>query len=1234
MKIRNVLFPFVAGIFLTLGLLWMLSGWSTPATAAPAADIITVCPAGPPTCTYTTIQDAVDAAHDDDVIKVATGIYTGVHVCPRDDVTTTGVVTQVVYVTKTVTIRGGYTTTASSSSYFTGTPNPDVYTTTLDAEGQGRVFYITGGVSPTLKNLRIIGGDADGLGGMYGGDAGGGVYAISATVTLSGNVIYSNTAGFGGGVYVLSTTAVLSGNVIYNNRGLVAGGGVYVVSTDATLIDNVIHNNITFEGGGVFLHSSDDATLNGNTVYNNMAFGKLLGFGGLGGGGIFLEESDGARLSDNVIHGNIVGIAPGFGGGVCLLNSDDVILSGNKVYGNVASGDPLIFSGPGGGGVSALSATVTLSDNLIYSNTAFFGGGGGLSALSAAVAVDGNAIYSNTSFAGGGGGVHTLGTTTTLNGNAIYGNIAFVGGGGVYLEASDGAILSDNDIHNNLAVDVDSSGGGVILLAGSDGAVLSRNAIYSNAADYGGGVKLWESDDATLDGNVIYSNTAGFGGGGGVEVFFSHNATLSGNLIYSNTALMEGGGVEVWESAGVRLDNNVIAANRAVTAGSGVNVYSSTADLRHNTIARNPGVAAGLCISNSTVALTNTILVSHSVGISVAADSTATLDYTLWGDGVWVNVVLTDGLGTITVTNSITGLPDFVNPNGMNYDIGSNSKAIDAGRDAGVYADIKGRPRPYYVGYDVGAYEYAPADLIVHKTVTPVTASPGDAITYTLTFSNAGWDPATGVVITDVVPVSVTVKGIISTGVTITDTFTSPTYTWRVQDMARDNVGVITITGWLSKPLAAGVFTNTAEITTTTSVDGDAGNNSNSATVTVLPADLVIVKTVTPTSSVNPGGAVTYTLTFSNAGKGLATGVVITDHVPPSVTRGSLHVSSSGADITATGSISYVWEVQDLNMEEWGVITITGQLSGTLAAGLFTNTVTITTTSVDSDTLNDTSSVSVTVQNVAPVADDSTFSTDKDTSIHDILTASDANGDPLTFGIFSNPITGGVTITDTATGNFVYTPTEDAAPYTDTFTFVVTDTSNLTDTAIVTVAVTAEAAANLVIVKTVTPASPVNPGGTVTYMLTFNNTGKGLATGVVITDRVPVSLTHNSLTVSSNVAITAMGSISYVWEVADLASGTGGVITITGVLSDPLPPGVFTNTAAITTTATDSVPGNNSDSASVTVVLPVGGHTEPVSRPASLWPWVLRAAMIAVGIIVAVQSLTRRKQLTRKGKIL
>jgi uncharacterized repeat protein (TIGR01451 family) len=115
--------------------------------------------------------------------------------------------------------------------------------------------------------------------------------------------------------------------------------------------------------------------------------------------------------------------------------------------------------------------------------------------------------------------------------------------------------------------------------------------------------------------------------------------------------------------------------------------------------------------------------------------------------------------------------------------------------------------------------------------------------------------------------------------------------------------------------------------------------------------------------------------------------------------------------------------------------------------------------------------------------------------------------------------------------------------------------------------------------KAVNPTSAA-PGDSITYTLTFS-AGTGTATGVVITDHIPMSVT-NTTVISHGVPITQQATTRYVWDVADLTPGTSGVITITGVLSDPLPSGVFTNTATIAT-STDSLSSNNESSVGVTV---------------------------------------------------
>jgi len=184
-----------------------------------------------------TLQYAIDQALSGEEVWVAAGTYT--------DVNSYGGLSQVVYLTKTLTLRGGY-----SADFATW--DPETYVTTLDAGGSGRVVYISGDISPTIEGFRITGGSANGLGGDPFGDAGGGVYILSATVTISRNVIINNEAigsgffddGLGGGLYAAESAPTLRDNLVLNNQASGGawtsgmGGGLYFVNSRPVLEAN------------------------------------------------------------------------------------------------------------------------------------------------------------------------------------------------------------------------------------------------------------------------------------------------------------------------------------------------------------------------------------------------------------------------------------------------------------------------------------------------------------------------------------------------------------------------------------------------------------------------------------------------------------------------------------------------------------------------------------------------------------------------------------------------------------------------------------------------------------------------------------------------------------------------------------------------------------------------------------------------------------------------------------
>ncbi len=230
----------------------------------------------------------------------------------------------------------------------------------------------------------------------------------------------------------------------------------------------------------------------------------------------------------------------------------------------------------------------------------------------------------------------------------------------------------------------------------------------------GGGLHI-SARNATLNGNVIARNTAGMGGGMSVV---GGPVTLTGNTIVSNAAVSTWGGSSIgggglrFLSSDSTLINNVVADNQASIPGSGVYVAGSSLRLLHNTIARNrgssgSGIYVSSYISPSAVTLTNTILVSHAVGIAVESENTATLAATLWGTGTWANLANWGGDGAIfTGTVNVFGDPAFVNPDAGDYHISAGSAARNAGVNAGILTDLDNQPR--LQAPDLGADEYWP----------------------------------------------------------------------------------------------------------------------------------------------------------------------------------------------------------------------------------------------------------------------------------------------------------------------------------------------------------------------------------------------------------------------------------------------------------------------------------------------------------------------------------------------
>lgn len=207
----------------------------------------------------------------------------------------------------------------------------------------------------------------------------------------------------------------------------------------------------------------------------------------------------------------------------------------------------------------------------------------------------------------------------------------------------------------------------------------------------GNGGGLYSEGSLSLIGATVIKNRTGSGG--------SNPTSFAG----------DGGGLYISNQGQITLSNAIIAENSIGLSGKGSGMYLvSSANLLHTTLAHNTGGdGSGLTVISSTVNLTNTILVSQTVGIT-STTGIIHLDSTLWGSGDWANLTDMGGSGTFTHTHDWSGDPAFVDPTNNDYHILPSSAAIDRGLPTSVDNDVDNQPRPNPSTSlpDLGADEY------------------------------------------------------------------------------------------------------------------------------------------------------------------------------------------------------------------------------------------------------------------------------------------------------------------------------------------------------------------------------------------------------------------------------------------------------------------------------------------------------------------------------------------------
>ncbi|GAB4429363.1 MAG: hypothetical protein OHK0015_13220 [Chloroflexi bacterium OHK40] len=524
-------------------------------------------------------------------------------------------------------------------------------------------------------------------------------------------------------------------------------------------------------------------------------------------------------------------------------------------------------------------------------------------------------------------------------------------------------------------------------------------------------------------------------------------------------------------------------------------------------------------------------------------------------------------------------------------------------------------------------------DLVLTKSDGGASAVPGASITFTLSYTNTGNRAATGVTLSETVPDHTTFDAAASTpGWSCADGSPAGTVcTLTIGTLPAGDTGSASFTTRVVNPLPAGVTSvaNAALITDdgTNGTDPTPGDNTatDSAPVNAAP-DLVLTKS-DGVSFVVPGQVITYTLTISNVGNLGATGIVLSDQLPP----GASFVGASDGGTETAGVVS--WPPFDLAGATSTTRTVSVQIADPFPdpSGLLLNTASVAddgTNGADPTPANNNASDTDYVRPALALTktDGGATAVPGGTvtfTLHYTNTGEiDASGVTLTetvpqhtsFDRDSSPIgwdcAGGGAAGDTCTYSVGTVPA--GASGTVDFVTRVDDALPASVTEIINAArisdddskgpdrtpadnsageqTPVDAAPDLTLTKSDGGAQP-RAGEPIGYLLTYRNTGNQGASGVTISETVPEHTTFDPAksTPGWNCTGTAAGS-SCRFLVGSVAAGAEGQVIFTVVVSNPLPEdaGVILNTASISddgANGVDPTPANNAGDAA-TVISP------------------------------------------------
>jgi len=790
-----------------------------------------------------------------------------------------------------------------------------------------------------------------------------------------------------------------------------------------------------------------------------------------------------------------------------------------------------------------------------------------------------------------------------------------------------GGVMADGEVEDYSLLIERAYDLAVTKVASPDPVVAGAPLTYTLTVTNNGASGIVPSDVITLTDNLpvdftatgyvpasgVYNSTNGQWSGLNLAAGQTTTLTISGQLSAAAIGTLQNTAI-VKTPAGI-LDANIINDTARI-----INTINRVLDLALTKTASPKPAVAGSPLTY-TITLTNNgpasllpadvVTVTDNLPAGFTASSYAASAGTYnSGNGQWSGLTLSVGqTATITITGTVdasfTGT-SLVNTVTATPPTGTTDPTPPTGKDSTTVNRV--------------------IDLNLTKTASPKPAVAGQALTYTITLSNAGPGaivPGDTVTVTDNLPADFTAN----TFTPATGTYNSTTGKWTGISLGAGQSTTLTITGMVSASYTGNGLVNIVTVTPPTGTTDPTPPTGKDSTGVSRVMDLVLAKTASPKPAV-AGSSLTYTITLTNNGPASllpADVVTVTDNLPAGFTASS-YVASAGTYTSGNGQ----WSGLNLTAGQSAIITITGAVAANFTGTSLVNTVTATPPTGTTDPTPPTGKDSTTVNRVIDLNLTKTASPKPAVA-----------GQALTYTItLSNAGPGAivpgdtVTVTDNLPADFTantFTPA--TGTYNSTtgkwtgISLTAGQSTTLTITGTVSASYTGNGLVNivtvtpptgttdptpptgkdstgvsrvmdLVLAKTASP-KPAVAGSPLTYTITLTNNGPASllpADVVTVTDNLPAGFTASSYAASAGTYNSGNGQ----WSGLTLSVGQTATITITGAVDASFTGTSLVNTVTATppTGTTDPTPPTGKDSTTVNRVIDINLTKTASPKPA------------------------------------